>query len=236
MNPGHPFDELVQRDDGQIRLAEAALLFAMDHCNGMVPGYWLDRLSGLARRVERLSPKSAEEQVSALRAVLVEEEGLAGNTADYYDPRNSFINDVIERRLGIPISLSAVWLDVARQLDWPFVGVGLPGHFLIKRHDSEGELIVDPYGGGRILSRAGCVRLVSQLFGRSVGLDGSAFEPIGAKTTLLRMLGNLQSIFTQREEWSALARVLVRMLALDPESPIIKDQIAKVGVKLAELN
>lgn len=236
MKLSHPFDELVQREDRDIRLTEAALLFAQDHCPGMDPREWLDRLDGLARRVGRLPAKTDEEQVSALRAVLVEEEGLAGNTAEYHDPRNSFINCVIDRRLGIPISLSAIWLDVAGRLGWPFFGVGLPGHYLIRRFDAQGELLVDPFGGGRILSRGGCVRLISHLFGRRVGLDDSAFEPMATKVTLMRMLNNLHSIYTQRESWSEVACVLVRMLALEPDSSMIKDQIAMVGVKLAELN
>lgn len=236
MNTLHPFDELVQRDDPDIRLTEAALLFAQDHCPGMDPGEWLERLDGLGRRVRRMPCKSAEDQVAALRAVLVEEEGFSGNRDDYSDPRNSFLNCVIERRLGIPISLSAIWLDVAGQLGWPFFGVGLPGHFMIKRLDRQGELLVDPFGGGRVLSRGGCKRLLSHLFGHRIGLDDAAFEPMGTKATLMRMLNNLHSIFMKHEAWSQVSCVLVRMLALEPESAFIREQIAQVGVKLAELN
>lgn len=232
----HPFDELMLREDEDIRLAEAALLFAADHCPDLEPRGWLERLDALARRVERMEAASPEDQVDALRAVLVEEEGLAANAADYYDPRNSFLNEVLERRLGIPISLSVIWLDICRQLNWPFVGVGLPGHFIIKRHGRNGELLIDPYGGGRILSRQGCERLVSHLFGRRLLLDESAFEPIGIKPALTRMLNNLYSIFTRREEWSQAACVLTRMLAIAPDSELIRDQLARVGVKIAELN
>lgn len=232
----HPFDLLVQKPEGDIRLAEAALLFAADHAPGLDPRPWLERLDGLARRVERIEVVSPADQVAALRAVLVEEEGFAANSTDYYDPRNSLLNEVIERRVGIPITLSTIWLDIARQLRWPFAGVGLPGHFVIKRPSPIGDMLIDPFGGGQILSRAKCERLVSQLLGRKVELDNSAFEVVGVKATLMRMLNNLRVIFSQQEAWSQTACVLARMLALEPESETIRSEIARVGVKIAELN
>ncbi len=232
----HPFDLLVQKPDGDIRIAEAALLFAADHSPGLDPKSWLERLDGLARRVERIEVVSPADQVAALRTVLVEEEGFSANITDYYDPRNSLLDQVIERRVGIPISLSVIWLDIARQLRWPFVGVGLPGHFVIKRKTPTGDLLIDPFGGGQVLSRAGCERLVSQLLGKPVQLDDSAFEAVAAKATLMRMLNNLRTVLSQQEAWSSTACVLARMLALEPDSELIRREIAMVGVRIAELN
>lgn len=232
----HPFDLLMQKPEADIRLAEAALLFAADHCPTIDPGHWLERLDGLARRVERIEVVSPADQVAALRTVLVEEEGFAANNTDYYDPRNSLLNEVIERRMGIPITLSVIWLDIARQLRWPFAGVGLPGHFIIKRTTPHGDILIDPFGGGQILTKAGCQRIVSQLLGQHVELEDEAFTPVGTKATLMRMLNNLRAVLSQNEAWSQTACVLARMLAIDPDSEEIRREIALVGVRIAELN
>jgi regulator of sirC expression with transglutaminase-like and TPR domain len=236
VQPRHRFDELVQRDDGDIRLAEAALLFAADHCRGLKIAPWLNRLDELARRVDAKHAGSGIDQVDALRNVLIDEENFGGDTAGYYDTRNSLLNKVMERRVGIPISLSVVWLDICNQLNWPFVGVGLPGHFIIKRMMSDDELLVDPFGNGRSLSRIDCERIVGSIQGEIVQLDNSHFQPASKKEILLRMLNNLRGICYGRQAWHDACLVLARMLAIQPDSIELKRELVAATANLAKLN
>lgn len=232
----HPFDLLVQKDESEIRVAEAALLISTDHCPGLKIPTWLGRLDMLARRVENLRPSDAGEQIDALRTVLVEEEGLTGNQQDFYDPRNSFLSEVLERRAGIPISLSVIWLDVAEQLGWTFAGLGLPGYYIIKSLTPYGETLIDPYTGGTILQPADCQRIVSEIYGLEVVLTQDDLEPTPHKATLVRMLNNLRLIYVQKQEWYHAKCVMQRLLALQPASKPLHQQFAFINANLARMN
>ncbi len=232
----HPFDALVRRDENEIRLAEAALLFAADHCRSLRITPWLSRLDELARRVDAKQARMRTEQIDALREVLVDEEHFRGNTANYYDPRNGLLNQVLERRLGIPIALSVVWLDIGHQLGWPFVGVGLPGHFLIKRMKPDGETLIDPFNDGCPLRRADCERMVTGLYGREVYLTDEHFQASTKKAILARMLNNLRTIYLNQQAWYDGNRVLARLLALRPGSVELERELAMTNANLAKLN
>jgi len=217
-------------------MAKAALLFASDHCEELKVRFWLGRLGALACRVDRLNAQSPEAQVKALRTVLAEEEGYRGNTEDYDDPRNSLLNEVIERRTGLPILLSAVWLDVAGQLGWPFVGVGLPGHFIIKRETPGGALLVDPFSGGNMVSREDCIRLVQISLGKEIAFAGDYFKSTPTKLILARMLNNLQNSFLRRQDWVHAACVINRLFALEPDTEELQVQLRAVREQIARLN
>lgn len=232
----HPFDLLVRKDDREIRMAKAALLFASDHCEELKIRFWLGKLEALAHRVGRMEARSPEAQVKALRTVLAEEEGYRGNTKDYDDPRNSLLNEVIERRTGLPILLSAVWLDVAGQLGWPFVGVGLPGHYIIKRETPGGGLLVDPFSGGNVVSREDCVRLVQASLGKEIALEDDHFKPTQTKLTLARMLINLRNSFLRRQAWVQAACVINRLLAFESDTEGLEVQLRAVMEQIARLN
>ncbi len=232
----HPFDALVQRDESEVRLAEAALLFAVDHLPGLKIAPWLNRLDELVRRVDAKQACTRTKQIDALRVVLVDEEHFAGNTANYYDPRNSLLNEVLERRLGIPIALSVVWLDICHQLGWPFVGVGLPGHFIIKRTTSDGETLIDPFNNGCTLLRADCERMVTGIYGHKVHLTDEHFQASTNKAILARMLNNLRALYLNRQAWYDGGRVLARLLALRPGSAELEQELAMVNANLAKLN
>ncbi len=232
----HPFDRLVQRDHDAIRLGEAALLFALDRYRDMNVGRWLRRLDGLARRVDQVNARTPTDQVEALRTVLVDEEGLTGNVDAYDDPRNSYLNDVLTRGLGIPISLSVVWLDVCGQLGWPFGGVGLPGHYIIKSAALSDEVLIDVFRGGQVLDRAECERIVSTIHRRPVTLTSEHFAVSPTRVTLSRMLNNLRLIYMERQAWYQAACVISRMLALDPDDQNLQRQLSRVVGHLAQLN
>ena len=232
----HKFDELVQRDESEIRLAEAALLFAVDHCRGLKIAPWLNQLDELGRRVDAKQACTGNEQIDALRTVLVNEDHFVGNTTSYYDTNNSLLNKVLERRVGIPISLSVVWLDICNQLGWPFVGVGLPGHFIIKRTTSDNETLIDPFNDGRTLRRADCERIATGIHGHKVHLTDLQFQPSTKRTILTRMLNNLQTIYLERQAWYEGSLVLARLLAMQPGSVELERKLVIVNTNLATLN
>lgn len=230
------FDELVARGEGRYRLAEAALLFAADH-QRVNAAAALRRLDDLAERVAARGASSPEEQLDAMRGVLVVEEQLRGATADYYDPRNSFLDQVLERRVGIPISLSVVWIDVARRLGWPFQGVGLPGHFMVRQVRGPGALVmIDAFAGGRAMSRSQCEELVGRIAGAGIQLDDTLFMASSDHSILTRMLNNLAAIYTRRQEWPRLTQVLLRQRALNPGDDELEAQIRWAAAQCGLLN
>jgi len=230
----HPFDDYVRQDDCDMRLAEAALRFAYDRYPQMNEAAYLSRLDALACRVERCAGGNGpEDQVRALRTVLVEEEGYLGPAASLNDPSYSYLNDVLDRKVGLPIALSAIWLDITWQLEWPFVGIGLPGHFVIGQCGPSSLRILDPFYGGRLLSRKDCEELVVR---GELAWSDSYLAPVTTKIMLARMLNNLRRAYLDRGEWHELGCVLRRLLALNPASEDIQREERVIATIRASLN
>ncbi len=195
-------------------LDEAALAIAQEEYPALDPARWLgefDRLAGLVR-ARTAEPGRAAAALRALRDVLATDEAFRGNAADYYDPRNSFLNDVLERKLGIPISLSVVYLEVARRVGLPLAGVGFPGHFLVKHATGGTEVFLDAYNGGELLSADECVARFRPSSATEV--DPRWLAAVGPHQILARMLHNLKRIYVQRGDdvrtwWVADRLVLV---------------------------
>ena len=210
------FAALIAREP--IPLDAAALAIASEEYPHLEEGACLARLDALAERVRRASPAPfrAASALRALREVLAEEEGLRGNADDYYDPRNSFLNEVLERRLGIPISLSVVYIEVARRAGLALHGVGVPGHFLAKYASPSGaEVFVDAFRCGEMLSADECVaRFRERSGGRE--LDRRWLEPVGTRQILARMLQNLRRVYSDRKDDVSAYWVLDRILLLSP--------------------
>ncbi|NUP98947.1 MAG: tetratricopeptide repeat protein [Armatimonadetes bacterium] len=178
----------------------------------------------LAYLVERAAQGAVDprERLAALRQVLAVEEGLRGNLDDYYDPDNSFIDRVLRRGLGVPISLSAIYLAVAGELGWPLVGLDFPCHYLV-RYQQPGELlVVDPFRGGCLLRFEECVELGRPAFQRLPeeqveSLVRARLErPCGRRRMVGRMLKNLESIYLQQRDYPAVKNVIEKLLLLDP--------------------
>lgn len=181
----------------------------------------LHRLDGLARRVSvaLLSgprPASRADQITAVRRVLVEDEGLRGNEVEYHDPANSFIDVVLERRVGLPISLSVVWIEVARRAGIALYGVAFPGHFLVALGAGAARIVVDPFGGGRILGAVDCATLLTRAIPNAL-LSDELFAPASVRTTAWRMLQNLKSIYLGANDELRAARVENLLLQLRPD-------------------
>ena len=202
------FAELARMPGDTIDLGLGALLIAEIEHPALDPLQELKRLDELAARVGR-------GDVHRLRRFLFEDEGFAGNATDYYDPRNSCLNDVLDRHLGIPITLSVLAMEVGRRVGLTVHGVGLPGHFMAT---ADGVLF-DPFNGGSVVSRAEAGDVVARVLGRPVPLEDGHFTPVPKAQILLRMLANLRRVYVDREEWTKTRAVMERLMLLDPDSP-----------------
>ncbi|WP_242395708.1 SirB1 family protein [Anaeromyxobacter oryzisoli] len=209
------FAALLQRDP--IPLDAAALAIAQEEYPHLDAGAYLARLDALGARVARAGGTGrAASLLRALRAVLHDEEGLRGNEEDYSDPRNSYLNDVLDRRLGIPISLSAIYIEVARRAGLTLAGVGFPGHFLAKYVSASGvEVFVDAFRGGEMLSADECV---ARYRARTSGqvLDARHLEAVSTRQILARMLQNLRLVHQERRDDVRAYWVLDRLLLVAP--------------------
>jgi regulator of sirC expression with transglutaminase-like and TPR domain len=233
------FASLVEsaNEDASIDLAGAALAIARTEYPALDIPHYLGRLESLARRVRgrmRNSP-TARETIALLNRVLFDEEGLRGNRDDYYDPRNSFLNDVLDRKLGIPITLSLIYLDVARRVGFPIAGTGMPGHFLLKHYEvMAGEILIDPFNRGRIVGNAECQQRLNEIYSGELELQPEFLKAVTHREILARVLNNLRQIyFTQRNFQKGL-RVLDLLLAIPPKSPELLRERGLVRLNLEQ--
>jgi regulator of sirC expression with transglutaminase-like and TPR domain len=185
------FAELVRRPAAEIPLDEAAALIAAHAHPALDVQAVLGRLDDLATGTDAADP-------AALASYLFEELGFAGNTVDYGDPRNSYLDDVLDRRLGIPISLSVVMMEVGRRRGVALFGVGMPGHFLV-RPAGTADTWFDPFHGGQRLDASGCRARFHELQGADAELKPEYLAPTPVAAILGRMLANLQNTLLHRD-------------------------------------
>ena len=223
--PPHPsararFEALAAGPDDGLDLAEAALLISAEAQPSLDVEHWLRRLDGLAAEVRpRVAAASdGRGRLEALSRFLFESYGLAGNTRDYYDPRNSYLDQVLERRTGIPITLSVVLMEVGRRVGLSLDGVGFPAHFLV-RYRGERDIYVDPFHRGRFLSTRDCAALLDSLSSGSLPFEERYLQPVSKRGLLVRMLRNLKALHSQRGELLQAIAAIDRMLLLDPDQP-----------------
>jgi len=222
-------DDRVERfrrtlgSDGSVcDLARTALLLGTLEDEQLDPQPWLARLDALAVEVQaRLNhrgrrPDDGRAAVEELTGFLYGELGLRGNAEDYYDPANSFLHRVLDRGLGIPISLALVVVEVGRRVGIPLQGVGLPGHFLVRWSGPGASFFLDPFAAGRLLDEAGCAQLLNGL-GLSVPFSRELLQPVGAEATLTRMLRNLKGAYLRRRDPQRAVAALDLLLTLAPK-------------------
>lgn len=202
IDPVRRLEALMDCPDAQIDLAEAALAIAATEYPGLDPAPSVEVLDRLAARVEAGPTLSALANIAAINKVLFEEEKFTGNTREYDDPRNSYLNDVLERKTGIPITLSLVYTEVARRKGVPLDGVGFPGHFLVKHPGPPAEIVIDPFHSGAVLSPADCLALLKENFGAETELKPEYFAAATKKQILARMLNNLKGSYHRRGNYS----------------------------------
>jgi len=203
-----------------IPLARGALLIAKDEYPELKSERYLDQLAALAREAEPAvrAVDGTAEKVRCLSEFLFTRKGFVGNRERYGDPRNSFLNEVLERRLGIPITLSVLYIEVGRQLGLNLRGVSFPAHFLVKAVDDRGELIIDPFNQGAILNLDEIRARLSQIYRQPLEVHPQLLRPVSEREILIRMLRNLKNIFVSGADWPRVLSALDRILMLDPRS------------------
>ncbi len=213
------FHQLVTLPDAAIPLAEAALMIACEEYPQLELTPYLDELDHIAKAAQDklAAADTPMETVQKINGVLFDTYGFRGNTNDYYDPRNSFFNDVLDRRVGIPITLSAVYIEVSRRLNFSIAGVGMPGHFLVKYSDRREEFFIDPYNRGEILTQDDCRNRLQQLYGEAFEFHERLLARSTTRQILWRMLNNLKDIYVKGHAIDKCLSIVDMMLMVDSE-------------------
>ena len=211
------FLKLLQRDPAA-DLTRIAFEIARDEYPDLDAESYLQKIEALADRVRDRCPTGAgpRQVLGQINWVLYVEEGYQGNTEDYGDPRNSYLNEVIDRRLGIPISLSVLYRALAVRLGLDASGVNLPAHFMLRVGHGGSTIFIDPFHAGALLDRAGCERSISNVIGQSIALSDRQLAPCSVTQVVSRMLRNLKAIYLQRNDFMVALPVQRRLAALDP--------------------
>lgn len=230
----HEFRDLVKGPE--IDLAGAALAVARIEYPDLPPIRSLAELDELAARSAVSTAGGGRRALDRLCDFLFAGEGFRGNAEDYYDPRNSCLNDVLDRRLGIPITLAVVIMEVGRRVGLEISGIGLPGHFCVGARIGGELLVLDPFGGGRVLERAEAEAVASRAVGRAVKLTDEHFAPTSKAQIVVRMLRNLEGIYARREDWTKALAVIDRLLVVDADAPTHLRDRGTVLIKLGELH
>jgi regulator of sirC expression with transglutaminase-like and TPR domain len=214
------FHAAVKLPDDEIDLGRAALAIAQEEYPTLDIQTYLERLDQLAAVVRDRSAgeNSPYRLIASLNYVLFTQEGYRGNRDDYYDPKNSFLNDVIERRIGIPIALSVLYMEVARRADLRLHGVGFPGHFLVKYAGDEGEIVVDPFDKGEVRTTEELQEMLDRLYGGKVRLQPEFLSRVSNRQIVQRMLANLKAIYIREENFLKAVSVVECLVILDPIS------------------
>ncbi len=217
------FQQAISLPDKLINLAEAALCIAQEEYPDLDPSPCFQILDEIATRVRNRLPEGYYplRLIQCINQCLYDELRFRGNTTDYYDPCNSFLNDVLDRRVGIPITLALVYMEVAKRIGLPMVGVGMPGHFLIRPTIADMEIYVDAFHRGEVLFAQDCRDRLHQIYQQPIPQErlASLLEDVSSRRFLARMLTNLKLIYLNRNELEKSLAAVERILLLFPEIP-----------------
>ena len=227
-----PFSEQLRREDADIDLARACLQIAEAAYPGLAVEGYLGEIERFARRLRARIPvgAGAEDRVIALNEFLFADLGFSGNADNYYDPRNSYLNEVIDRRRGIPITLSVLYMEIGRRVELPLRGVSFPGHFLVRLPMRGGTLVLDPFAGGAPQSADELRERLRRVIPRGLGVGEPGgvpvsdlpldqfLEPASNRQILARLLRNLKGVYRERDKPERLLDVLNRMILVAPEA------------------
>jgi regulator of sirC expression with transglutaminase-like and TPR domain len=221
------FSEIISRRQSGIDLFEAALAIAADRYPNLDLAIYREEVDAIGGKVAARMNQASEARTTllAINSVLFDELGFSGNSADYFDPRNSYLNEVIERRTGIPITLSVLYIEVGNRIGLQLKGVGMPLHFLVK-HTGEGEdIFVDPFNGGKLMDADACAEFLANLSGGAISLLPEHLAEVSTEQILIRILGNLAAIYRKRSEYAVAIETIDRILLIDSKcAPYIRDR------------
>jgi len=218
------FAALVGVEDSAIDLARAALCLAAEEYPELSVDAYVARLETMAREAADLPLETAPPlgRLLVLNHYLFAEQGFVGNTYSYYDPRNSFLNEVLDRRTGLPIALATVYLEIAWRLELPVAGVGMPSHFIVGFYPDAGPgeapRYVDVFHKGVLLTRDDCIARLRAQF-RNFEFREEHLAPVTKRQILTRMLTNLKVLYSQHEDWDRALAAVERILLLTPDQP-----------------
>lgn len=233
-SPRQRFTREVRRAEGDLDLARVALLVAQEQYPQLPVEMYLARLDGLAEEVRgRLGQETAPLiMLEELSRTLYERHRFRGNTEAYYDPRNSFLNDVLDRRRGIPLTLGIVFLEVGWRLGLPLEGVSFPHHFLIRFRGAGMDLLLDPFQGGEARFEDEAQELLDRVYGGMVRVQPSFLRTASRRDMLIRLLTNLKSIYLNTRDHLKALGVVERILLLRPDAA---PERKTLGVLLARM-
>jgi regulator of sirC expression with transglutaminase-like and TPR domain len=209
-------------EDERVDLLRAALTFARVEDPQLDIEHYVRRVVELSARVAKIiqDPDDPAQIISALNVVLFQEEMFRGNTVDYYSPRNSFLHDVLDRRLGIPITLALVYMEVARRVSFQLFGVGMPGHFLLKHYDVDGHsTLIDAFERGSIVTEEDCRQKLDSIYSGQLALQPEFLLPVTRRQMLTRMLNNLRSVYLSQRDFRRAVQIVDLILVIYPRSP-----------------
>ena len=226
MTNTHPLPDwntLAKLGDDELPLLDTALLIARDEYPDLDAAGYAAQVDTYAAA---LRPQLEQDidlpaRLTAINRYLFEEIGFAGNNVQYDDPRNSYLNEVVDRKLGIPISLAVIQMEVTRRLGMPLDGISFPGHFLVRLPVDDGILVLDPYNKGRPVSAEELRERASPHLGGQAPDDQQLLQilaPATHRMILMRMLRNLKGLYLERGDWERVARSADRLLKLSPDT------------------
>jgi regulator of sirC expression with transglutaminase-like and TPR domain len=194
----------INKIDRDIDLSKAALYIAQIEYPELEIDRYIEILATMGKEVSQRLPKTQYplKVIQTINHYLYTDLKFHGNEQDYYNPSNSFLNDVIDRRTGIPITLALIYLEIAKRIDFPMVGIGMPGHFLIRPSFEDSEIFVDAFDRGEILFAEDCRQKLMNIYQQNIPvLPPEILQPITNRQFLLRMLNNLQSIYLNQPDF-----------------------------------
>ena len=245
-NVSEAFKRVVSVPASQIDLLSASLLIAAGQYSDMDLVAERGRVVILSERVRETLPRrhGLYDAIHALNHVLFDELGLRGDRKRYYDPRNSYIPDVLDRGLGNPITLSVLYMEIGKRVGYRFHGIGLPGHFIVRAGEGSEALYIDPYNAGGLLSRKECVGLVQKAVGRpgrtsvpmSVEEAAPFMRPSGKRGILRRTLSNLKQIYLDKNDFEQALQFAESIRTVEPGSWHNLADLARIQTELGRFN
>jgi len=235
---GLEFAEYVKRCDevgAQPRLDRACMLISAVFDRSVDPGRSERALDAIARHADAIRAGATDSYAiaGAVLDAVFRRAGFRGDATRYDDPRNSLLAIVLERRTGIPITLSVVVMEVARRIGLQLAGIGLPGHFVVRFPDATSRLFIDPFDGGRIIDAAQCVVIVDRHTGGRITWTDRFLEPVAPRAILKRLLVNLKNALSHAKDYASALTAIELQLALDPEDPT---ELRDRGILFARLH
>jgi regulator of sirC expression with transglutaminase-like and TPR domain len=207
-------------EDERIDLIRGALVIARTEYPRLDIEEYASRVERMARQVAAMaSDLDPKRTLAALNSVVFEQANLRGNREDYYDPRNSFLNDVLDRGLGIPITLAIIYMEVGKRVGFHLSGVGMPGHFLLKHYRENGqEILIDCFNRGDVLSRQDCQSRLDEIYSGEMKMRPEFLHPISRRQILTRMLNNLKTVYLSTRNFRKALPIADLILVIYPRS------------------